>query len=32
VPGLVKQTFTPPPTNVRTKLSAPFMRSIPFHD
>src|SRR5919201_2329588 len=30
VPGLVKHTFTPPPTSVRTRLSAPFMRSIPF--
>src|SRR5262245_48517120 len=25
VPGLVKQTFTPPPSKVRTRLSAPFM-------
>src|SRR5712691_9573642 len=25
VPGLVKHTFTPPPTSVRTRLSAPFM-------
>src|SRR5262245_2189183 len=32
VPGLVKHTFTPPPTNVRTRLSAPFMYSIPSHD
>src|SRR5215471_11311094 len=29
VPGLVKQTFTPPPTSVRTRLSAPFMVSLP---
>src|SRR5262245_8058344 len=32
VPGLVKHTFTPPPTNVRTRLSAPFMLAIPSHD
>src|SRR5712692_12050905 len=25
VPGFVKHTFTPPPTSVRTRLSAPFM-------
>ena len=25
VPGLEKQTFTPPPTSVRTRLSAPFI-------
>src|SRR5213078_2506071 len=30
VPGLVKQTSTPPATNVRTRLSAPFMVSLPF--
>src|SRR3954464_3527533 len=29
VPGLVKQTSTPPATNVRTRLSAPFMVSLP---
>ena len=28
VPGLEKQTFTPPPTSVRTKLSAPFIRTL----
>src|SRR5215510_1855675 len=32
VPGLVKHTFTPPPTNVRTRLSAPFMLAIPSDD
>jgi hypothetical protein len=30
VPGLEKQTSTPPATNVRTRLSAPFMVSLPF--
>src|ERR1700754_2153439 len=30
VPGLVKQTFTSPATNVRTRLSAPFIISLPF--
>src|SRR5215468_4744570 len=30
VPGLAKQTSTPPATNVRTRLSAPFMVSLPF--
>ncbi len=25
VPGFAKHTLTPPPTKVRTKLSAPFM-------
>jgi hypothetical protein len=25
VPGLVKQTLTPPAINVRTRLSAPFI-------
>src|SRR5579863_3779698 len=30
VPGLVKQTSTPPATRVRTRLSAPFIRSAPF--
>src|SRR5262249_5817408 len=27
VPGLVKQTFTPPATSVRARLSAPFIRA-----
>ncbi len=27
VPGLAKHTLTPPPTKVRTRLSAPFMIS-----
>jgi hypothetical protein len=30
VPGFVKQTSTPPATNVRTRLSAPFIVSPPF--
>src|SRR6476469_9670979 len=30
VPGLAKQTSTPPATNVRTRLSAPFMISLHF--
>ena len=30
VPGLAKQTSTPPATNVRTRLSAPFMLSLSF--
>src|ERR1700760_3908995 len=30
VPGLVKQTSTPPATRVRTRLSAPFIISLPF--
>src|SRR5256885_3429123 len=30
VPGLEKQTSTPPATNVRTRLSAPFIVSLPF--
>jgi len=29
VPGLLKQTSTPDSTNVRTRLSAPFMRFLP---
>src|SRR5437870_11742620 len=29
VPGLAKQTLTPPPTKVRTRLSAPFMNLPP---
>jgi hypothetical protein len=29
VPGLVKHTSTPPATRVRTRLSAPFIRSTP---
>src|ERR1700754_731925 len=29
VPGLLKQTSTPPATRVRTRLSAPFIRSTP---
>jgi hypothetical protein len=29
VPGLAKQTSTPPATSVRTRLSAPFIRSAP---
>src|SRR5262249_2334760 len=28
VPGLAKQTVTPPPTKVRTRLSAPFMSAL----
>src|SRR5689334_2485024 len=28
VPGLAKQTVTPPPTKVRTRLSAPFMSAF----
>src|SRR5438874_5766494 len=30
VPGLAKQTSTPPATKVRTRLSAPFIISLPF--
>src|SRR3981081_1519026 len=30
VPGLAKQTSTPPATNVRTRLSAPFIIPLPF--
>src|SRR6185437_16344220 len=30
VPGLAKQTVTPPETKVRTRLSAPFMAALPF--
>src|SRR6516164_548113 len=29
VPGLAKQTLTPPPTKVRTRLSAPFIANSP---
>src|SRR6185437_12829636 len=29
VPGLVKQTSTPPATRVRTRLSAPFILQLP---
>src|SRR4029077_6620790 len=29
VPGLAKHTLTPPPTKVRTRLSAPFIRPSP---
>src|SRR5204863_6627585 len=29
VPGLAKHTLTPPPTSVRTKLSAPFIATSP---
>src|SRR6516164_5810598 len=32
VPGLVKQTSTPPATRVRTRLSAPFIRSTPVRE
>src|ERR1043166_1380217 len=28
VPGLAKHTLTPPPTSVRTRLSAPFIASL----
>src|SRR4051812_17317893 len=31
VPGLAKQTSTPPATRVRTRLSAPFIIPLPFH-
>src|SRR5260221_11965051 len=30
VPGLAKQTSTPPATKVRTRLSAPFIIPLPF--
>src|SRR5882757_9984591 len=30
VPGLAKQTSTPPATRVRTRLSAPFIVPLPF--
>src|SRR4029079_9110452 len=30
VPGLAKQTSTPPPTSVRTRLSAPFIPRSPW--
>src|SRR5271168_3163557 len=30
VPGLAKQTSTPPATRVRTRLSAPFILPLPF--
>jgi hypothetical protein len=30
VPGLAKQTSTPPATKVRTRLSAPFIIALPF--
>src|SRR3954447_13364617 len=30
VPGLAKQTSTPPATKVRTRLSAPFIVALPF--
>src|ERR1700676_3064465 len=30
VPGFAKQTSTPPATKVRTRLSAPFILSLPF--